>query len=71
VAEDISRGDLTPVEGLQRRDEVGRLSRAMQAMVAYLTEMAQIADQLAEGNLTVSPEPRGATDAFGSPSAGW
>ncbi|HEV8269611.1 MAG TPA: methyl-accepting chemotaxis protein [Thermoanaerobaculia bacterium] len=65
VAENISRGDLTPVGVIDRRDEVGRLSRAMQAMVAYLTEMSDIADQLAEGNLTVTPTPRGENDAFG------
>jgi methyl-accepting chemotaxis protein len=65
VSENISRGDLTPVAILPRADEVGRLSRAMQAMVAYLTEMAQVADELAEGNLTITPTPRSEGDAFG------
>ena len=65
VAENISRGDLTPVAALRREDELGRLSRAMEAMVAYLTDMARVADQLAEGNLSVTPVPRGPSDAFG------
>lgn len=65
VAEDISRGSLSKVHVMKRKDEVGRLSQAMQAMVEYLTEMAEVADQLAVGNLTVTPTPRGESDAFG------
>jgi methyl-accepting chemotaxis protein len=65
VAENISRGDLTPTRVLDRNDEIGRLSQSMQAMIGYLTEMAGIADRLAEGDLTVTPTLRAEGDAFG------
>ncbi|MDL1949242.1 HAMP domain-containing protein [Acidobacteria bacterium ACD] len=65
VAEGIARGELTEVPGQERRDEVGRLSRAMGGMVGYLREMAQAADRLGDGDLRATPSPRGESDAFG------
>jgi methyl-accepting chemotaxis protein len=65
AAEEISRGELPKVRVGRRTDEIGRLDRAMQAMVAYLSEMAGHADELAAGNLTIRPAPRSPKDAFG------
>jgi methyl-accepting chemotaxis protein len=65
VAEKISRGDLTPVTVTGSENELGRLERAMQEMVAYLAEMSRAADRIAEGDLTAAPAARSERDAFG------
>ena len=38
---------------LQRRDEVGELARAFEAIDRYFDETSQLADQIAQGNLSV------------------
>ncbi len=65
VAEGIARGELAEVPEHGRRDEIGRLSRAMRGMVSYLREMVQAADSLADGDLRSTPALRGDSDAFG------
>ena len=65
VAEGIARGELADVPEQGRKDEIGRLSRAMRGMVAYLREMVDAADRLADGDLRATPALRGDTDAFG------
>ena len=65
VAEGIARGELAEVPDDGRRDEIGRLSRAMRGMVSYLREMVQAADSLADGDLRATPALRGDGDAFG------
>jgi methyl-accepting chemotaxis protein len=46
--------------------EMGRLLDAMRQMIAYLKEMADAADALAAGDLTVHIQPRSAADRFGN-----
>jgi methyl-accepting chemotaxis protein len=65
VAEGIARGELAEVPQGERRDEIGRLSRAMRGMVEYLREMAQAADRLADGDLRATPVLHGDGDTFG------
>jgi len=65
LAEGIARGELKEIPERDRRDEIGRLSRAMRGMVEYLREMVQAADRLADGDLRATPVLRGDSDAFG------
>ncbi len=65
VAEGIARGELAEVPLHERRDEIGRLSRAMRGMVEYLREMSQAADRLADGDLRATPVLHGEGDTFG------
>jgi methyl-accepting chemotaxis protein len=48
-----------------REDELGELSRAMNAMYVYLQSMAGVADQMAAGDMTVEVKQRSASDSFG------
>ncbi|MBB4639691.1 methyl-accepting chemotaxis protein [Longimicrobium terrae] len=74
VAERVSAGDVDGVEarGIETveadaggTDELGRLVAAMRGMVAYLREMAQAADRIAGGDLSVPVHPRSERDTFG------
>ena len=65
IAEGVARGELADVPQEAGRDEISRLYRAMRAMVAYLREMVEAADRLADGDLRATPSLRSDTDAFG------
>jgi methyl-accepting chemotaxis protein len=76
VAERVSAGDVGGVDArevagveaegaAQGADELGRLVAAMRGMVAYLREMAQAADRIAGGDLSVPVHPRSERDTFG------
>ena len=61
-----ARGDVgDSLEFDARGDELGELSRSMNAMYAYLKSMVGVAEKLAGGDLNVSVTPRSADDAFG------
>jgi methyl-accepting chemotaxis protein len=49
-----------------RLDELGSLARSVTALREYLTEMAQAAKSLADNDLTVAVQPRGADDLLGN-----
>ena len=61
----LARGDMSATIEVRSRDEIGELSLAMQQMLAYLRDMARVADAIAEGDLRGEIEPRSASDAFG------
>ncbi len=69
MAQSMSRaakGDVTDVlEFDNRSDELGELSRSINATYAYLQEMATVAKGLAEGDLRVRVTPRSDRDSFG------
>ncbi len=46
-------------------DEVGQLVKALGDVTSYLQEMADIAQDIAEGDLRKDPKPRSAEDRFG------
>jgi methyl-accepting chemotaxis protein len=48
-----------------RGDELGELSRSMNAMYAYLQSMVSVADRMAGGDMTVDVQPRSKDDSFG------
>ena len=53
LAEDIAKGDFTQRLNMQRDDEIGTLANALDAMAEGLQASADIAEQIAEGNLDV------------------
>jgi methyl-accepting chemotaxis protein len=65
AADGISAGDLDQEIEVRSRDEIGRMARAFERMVAYLRRMAAIAESVAEGNLTVAVEPQSDRDVLG------
>lgn len=63
VAERVAIGDLEGDVGMtERQDEVGTLARSFARMTAGLREMAQVADRIADGDLTVSVRPQSERD---------
>lgn len=65
-ADRLAEGDVSSSIDATSDDEIGRLLRSMKALVEYLKEMAQVADRLSEGDLTVAPSPRTRNDTFGT-----
>lgn len=65
VADGLARGDLSHEIEASTQDEIGQLLLAMSAMTAYLREMADVAGEIAAGNLTVEVQPRSGEDRFG------
>jgi len=65
TAEAIAQGDMTVSISVTRQDEIGQLLQSMQSMVAYLHEMAAVADQIARGDLSRHVTPRSEADRFG------
>lgn len=66
VSHELSQGKLTARVGSTSKDETGQLLQAMKRMIDYLNEMAEMADNIAGGNLTVRVTPRSAEDRFGN-----
>ena len=64
VAEQLARGDLDVDVGQhrERRDEIGRLSSAMQTTVESEREIARVAARVGAGDLSVRVTPRSAED---------
>jgi methyl-accepting chemotaxis protein len=48
-----------------RGDELGELSRSMNAMYGYLQSMVNVADRMAGGDMTMDVQPRSGDDSFG------
>jgi methyl-accepting chemotaxis protein len=66
VAERVAAGDLSVrLDAAARGDEIGRLAAAMAAMVHAQKEMADAAQRIAEGDVSVEVRPRGEKDALG------
>ena len=66
IATRVSRGNLGETVEVTRTDEIGQLLESMNNMVAYLREMAQVADSIAKGDLSVKVEVRSDGDVFGN-----
>ncbi|HEY6842728.1 MAG TPA: methyl-accepting chemotaxis protein, partial [Thermoanaerobaculia bacterium] len=63
----IAKGELNDrVDYDGRSDELGVLSRAINATYDYLGEMSRVATGIAEGDLTVRATPRSSEDVFGN-----
>jgi methyl-accepting chemotaxis protein len=65
AADRVSQGDLGVELEAGTHDETGRLLAALTRMMGYFREMAQVANAIAEGDLTVKIEPRSEADTLG------
>ena len=66
TAQTLSGGDLQISVDIRREDEVGELARNFNETVAYLQNLADQANRLAEGDLTFALAPRSPQDVLGS-----
>ena len=66
AARRLAEGDFAVEIVARSQDEIGELTGAMQRVVAYLREMAQVADAIASGDLRGTVEPRSQADLFGN-----
>lgn len=65
LAQKITKGNLKARINLDRRDEIGEMSQALDAMADALQERANLADQIAEGNLSKTPQLLSNEDTLG------
>jgi methyl-accepting chemotaxis protein len=65
VAEAVSIGDLNQEVEIKSNDEIRDLVNIINVMTGNLRNTANIADQIANGNLTVSPKPLSDKDTLG------
>jgi methyl-accepting chemotaxis protein len=66
VADRVAQGELSERVGHRSQDEVGRLGSAIDEMCGVLQRQAQVAREIADGDLTVQPHVAGPGDEFGN-----
>jgi methyl-accepting chemotaxis protein len=66
VAQSLAVGQLVSNVNVTSTDETGQLLSAMNQMTSYLKEMAEVADGIACGNLSVAVKPKAKDDSFGN-----
>jgi methyl-accepting chemotaxis protein len=65
VADLLAIGDANQTVNIQSGDETGQMGASMANVVEYLKEMSQVADRMAEGDLTVTLTPKSEKDTLG------
>lgn len=66
IAEELSVGKINQQVSYQSNDEVGELADSFRAMIAYQKGMAQTAEAIADGDLTIHTEALSAEDVLGN-----
>jgi methyl-accepting chemotaxis protein len=62
----VSAGDMGRTLAVSSRDEIGDMAQSYAKMQSYLSQMAETADRIAEGDLTVEVRARSDKDTLGS-----
>ena len=65
TAQGLAQGDIQQEVAFTSRDEVGILADSFRALIAYQKEMAQAAEKIAAGDLTVQVQPVSEKDVLG------
>ncbi|HST40774.1 MAG TPA: methyl-accepting chemotaxis protein, partial [Conexibacter sp.] len=65
AARGIAVGDVQQTVEIKSRDEIGETGEAFRAMIAYLSETADAARRISEGDLAVDVQPKSDRDALG------
>lgn len=65
VADQLAQGNMKAEVRTELTDEIGRLFHAMDRMLRYLREMADLAGSMATGDLRAQVSPRSEDDSFG------
>lgn len=67
VAEKIAReGDLSQRSVTRYQDEVGLMSESFNQLIGALNDMAEVAEEISTGNLTVEVQPKSSNDKLGN-----
>lgn len=66
AAETISQGDLSEFEPIRSKDEIGQLGDAFAKMRTSLREVADVAKEVGNGNLSCDFQAKGDRDEFGA-----
>jgi methyl-accepting chemotaxis protein len=66
MAQALAQGNLEQDFSDHAKDEIGQVNRALQHMTSYQRQMADIAAQIANGNLAVGIEVQNQQDQFGN-----
>lgn len=66
AAVSISEGDLDQTIEIPDRDEVGKMASAFSAMVTYLRSIANLAEGVSLGNLSLAAAPKSGQDVLGN-----
>ncbi len=64
AADAIADGDVEQTISVRSRDEIGAMAHSFGNMLEYLRSLAEAAEQIAEGDLTVEIDPRSEHDAL-------
>jgi methyl-accepting chemotaxis protein len=65
AARGLAEGDPDQVIRVSSRDEIGEMAVAFEAMIAHSRDMTAKAGLIADGDLTITVEPKGERDALG------
>jgi methyl-accepting chemotaxis protein len=65
LAEEIARGDFSQRLNLDRKDEIGQLGQALDAMAESLQGMADLTEEISKGNLSVDVKLASENDQLG------
>jgi methyl-accepting chemotaxis protein len=65
AASAIAKGDVDQRVEVRSRDELGSMAEDFNEMVEYLKSTAEVAEAIADGDLTRDPQPRSGQDALG------
>jgi methyl-accepting chemotaxis protein len=66
VANKLALGDTFQKVEIKSGDETGQMGQSLGKVVAYLFDMSQAADRIAQGDLTVTVEPKSEKDSLGN-----
>ncbi len=66
AASGISEGDLDQLVDIRSKDEVGQMAQAFSRMIGYLKGMADAAEKMADGDLSMTVKPLSGNDVLGT-----
>ena len=66
IAGRLALGDISDKVSMQRKDEIGSLANAFERMIQYQRAASEVADQMAEGDLTATIQPNSEKDRLGN-----
>ncbi|MDH3892690.1 MAG: methyl-accepting chemotaxis protein [candidate division Zixibacteria bacterium] len=66
IAETMAAGDVNQTIEIHGNDELGALGASFAKLAAYMKEMSTASERIADGDLTVSVQPKSETDLLGN-----
>ncbi len=66
IANQIAVGDVDHTIELESKDEIGMLAGSFRKLIDYMKDLAGVAEQIADNNLTVQVQPKSEKDVLGN-----